>query len=643
MRSDDEPEAGTGLRGLRVAALESRRAEELRHLIERFGGVPSVSPSLREVPIERSPEALDFAHRVLTGEIGVAVFLTGSGFRFLLTALERHLPIQRFLDGLSDIVTIARGPKPAAALREAGIDCTHRVPPPNTWRDLLTLIDHEVPIAGQTIGLLEYGVRNPSLVAGLEARGARVVRVPVYRWEFPENVEPLRENVAKMAAGQIDVLLCTSAHQIVNLFRAADEAGLADLLRRGLRHTVIGSIGPTTSETLREFDLPVDFEPEHGKMGHLVRAAAERAWDIWHGKRSDVQPVAPSEPRSEPRPLWEDGPFMKACRREPTEVTPIWLMRQAGRYMPEYRRIRARTSFLGLCKDPSACSEVMCTAVRILGVDAAILFSDLLPILEPIGFDLEFAPGEGPAIHNPVRSGADIDRLRELESMDPLNFVRDAVRFTRNDLPSHIPLIGFAGAPFTLASYAIEGGSSRSFAHTKRLMHEDDGAWRALMGILARAVARYLAAQIAAGAQCVQLFDSWVGCLGPADYARYALPYVRAIVECLPATTPVIYFGAGNPELLPAMATTGAPILGVDWRVELDDAWRRIGHDRCIQGNLDPGVLMGTWRTITDRVQDVLEKAGRRPGHIFNLGHGILPQTPVENVTALVNSVHAWR
>jgi uroporphyrinogen decarboxylase len=308
--------------------------------------------------------------------------------------------------------------------------------------------------------------------------------------------------------------------------------------------------------------------------------------------------------------------------------------------MKEYREVRGKTSFLELCKNPHLCSEVMCTAVSRLGVDAAIIFSDLLPILEPMGLDLEFAHGEGPVIHNPIREPGEVDRLEELENMDELGFVVDTVKQTRHDLPDHIPLIGFAGAPFTLASYAIEGGSSRNYLFTKTLMLRDEAAWRSLMERLARSVARYLNAQIAAGAQAVQIFDSWVGCLGVDDYRRYVLPYMKQLTAALTPGAPLINFATGNPELLPLLAEGGGDVIGLDWRIRLDEGWRRVGYDRAVQGNLDPAVLLAGRDTIRDRVQEVLSHAANRPGHIFNLGHGVLQQTPVENAIEVVNAVH---
>jgi len=337
---------------------------------------------------------------------------------------------------------------------------------------------------------------------------------------------------------------------------------------------------------------------------------------------------------------WHDSPMMKAARREPTRGVPVWLMRQAGRYMAEYREIRRNLGFLELCKTPELCAEVTLTAVERLGVDAAILFCDLLLILEPMGLQLAFPAGKGPVLHNPIRRAADVDRLGELESIDPLEFVVEAVRLTRAGLDDALPLIGFAGAPFTLAAYAVEGGASRDYRRAKTLMYCDAGAWDALMNRLCRAIILYLNAQVDAGVQLVQLFDSWAGCLGTDDYRRYVLPYSRRVIESLAPGVPVIHFATGNPALLPLLREAGGSIIGVDWRVRLDDAWAAIGGDRAIQGNLDPAVLLSDPATIRRRAGEILDQAAGRPGHIFNLGHGVLPQTPVENTIALVDAVH---
>jgi uroporphyrinogen decarboxylase len=343
-------------------------------------------------------------------------------------------------------------------------------------------------------------------------------------------------------------------------------------------------------------------------------------------------------------PAWHDSPMMRAARCESADSTPIWLMRQAGRYMAEYRAIRRHTAFLELCKNPDLCAEIMLTAVGRLKVDAAILFSDLLLILEPMGIELQFTASGGPLLDNPIRAPADADRLLELENVEALDFVMEAVRKTRAGLPESMPLIGFAGAPFTLAAYTIEGGSSRDYRLTKSFMYNDAGAWNSLMSRLGRAISLYLNAQIAAGVQAVQLFDSWVGCLSVDDYRRYVLAHTQAVIASLPPEVPVILFSTGNPALLPYIKRAGGKrknlVMGIDWRMRLDDAWQTIGFDTAIQGNLDPAVLLSTPAEIRRQAREILDQAGGRAGHIFNLGHGVLPQTPVENAIALVDAVH---
>ena len=335
-----------------------------------------------------------------------------------------------------------------------------------------------------------------------------------------------------------------------------------------------------------------------------------------------------------------DSVFMRACRRETVPYTPIWLMRQAGRYMQEYRDVRARKSFLELCKTPSLAAEVTVTAAERLGVDAAIIFADILLIIEPMGLQLEFGKGEGPVIHNPVRSAADVKRMREIDDPGALDFVFTAIRETRAALRSELPLIGFAGAPFTLASYVVEGGASKNYVHTKSLMYNDSGAWHAMMALISRALIKYLNAQIEAGAQAVQLFDSWVGTLGPDDYREYVLPHTRNVIKGVAKGTPVIHFGTGTSGLLELMRVAGGDVIGLDWRIRLDEGWQRIGHDVAVMGNLDPVALFANREQLLTQAKAILDQAGGRPGHIFNLGHGILPETPVENVIALVETVH---
>jgi uroporphyrinogen decarboxylase len=341
-----------------------------------------------------------------------------------------------------------------------------------------------------------------------------------------------------------------------------------------------------------------------------------------------------------PQPEYENSRFMKAARLEPTDTTPIWIMRQAGRYLPEYMEVRNKVTFIELCKTPELAAEVTLSAQRILGVDAAILFADLLPILEPMGMDLEYVKGEGPVLHNVLRDVADVNRLKELEDVGELGFVYDAIKLIRKDLPADIPLLGFAGAPFTLASYAIEGGGSKNYIHTKKLMYNHPGVWKDLMERLSRSISRYLNAQIEAGCQAVQIFDSWAGCLGTADYEKYVLPYTKMVIDEITPGTPIINFLTGNPALIPLQRKAGGTVFGLDWRIDLGTAWDLLGNDVAVQGNLDPVSLYANLDVLKERAKDVLDSAGDRPGHIFNLGHGVMPDMDPVNVKALVEMVH---
>jgi uroporphyrinogen decarboxylase len=314
-------------------------------------------------------------------------------------------------------------------------------------------------------------------------------------------------------------------------------------------------------------------------------------------------------------------------------------MRQAGRYMAEYRAVRKQYSLIEICKKPEIAAEVTITAAEALGVDAAIIFADLLLPLEVMGLPFHFSAGEGPVIEKPVRTKEDIARLRTDRAAD-LGYVSEAVRRVCKHFGSRLPVIGFCGAPFTLASYMIEGGGSRNYVHTKRMMYSSPAAWDELIGKLLAVVSEYAAQQVLAGADVIQIFDSWVGCLSVEDYRRYVLPRNAELVKALQRTgVPIIYFGTDSATLLPSMRETGAEVIGLDWRIPLDEGWRSLDFECAVQGNLDPVLLFADWKELKSRAQDILHRAEGRPGHIFNLGHGILPETPVENVKALAEFV----
>ncbi len=342
------------------------------------------------------------------------------------------------------------------------------------------------------------------------------------------------------------------------------------------------------------------------------------------------------------KPEGERYPFLTACRREPVPYTPVWLMRQAGRYQKEYRALREKYSFLEMCKTPELAARVTLLPVEQLKVDAAIIFADILLPLEPMGIDFEFAKDEGPVFHQPIRNMKQINALRIIEPEEDMPFLMEAIRTVRRELEGKIPLIGFSGAPFTLASYVIEGGHSKNYILTKEMMYRDRPAWHGLMEKLADVLIRYLNSQVRAGAQALQLFDSWVGCLSPQDYEEYVLPYSKKVFDNVDKRVPLIHFATTSSTLLEGMKRAGGDVIGLDWRVDLREAWGRIGHDVAVQGNLDPVVLFGPVDQIEKEVKRILERAEGRPGHVFNLGHGILPNTPVDNVVRLVDAVHEY-
>jgi uroporphyrinogen decarboxylase len=681
--------ASANFEGLEVVAFESRHAAEMAVLITRFGGVPRVAPALREAPLAENAAALAFGTELLAGRLDAVIFMTGVGTRRLIEVLETRHTRAQIVQALAGITVVARGPKPVKVLRELGVPITITVPEPNTWREILQELDENprgFTLAGSRVAVQEYGAAKEDFLAALKARGVEVLRVPVYQWTLPADLQPLREAIRALVEGRAQVALFTNAAQVEHLLRVAAQDGTKERLLAALEKVMVASVGPTCSETLVGHGIGIDLEPAHPKMGPLVQETAQWAREILRKKaeggrqkaegRSQEAEVRSSEsgvrsqntenaesrvpnpetltpspesrnpnpetrvPSPESRVPWEGSRFLRACRLEEVDATPIWLMRQAGRYMKEYRDLRARVPFLELCKTPALVSEVTVTAAEKLGVDAAIIFADLLLIVEPLGLRLEYDKGEGPVISPRLRCAADIDRLREVDPEESLGYFYAAIRQTRSDLDPKLPLIGFAGCPFTLASYLIEGGGSKNYRHTKALMYRDAGAWRALMELLARNLARYINGQIDAGVQAVQVFDTWVGCLGPADYRDYVQPYTRMMLEAVKTGTPIIHFGTGTAMLLEAMLDAGGDVIGVDARVELDDAWQRLGDGVGVQGNLDPIALYGDLNFIRRRAQRILDQAAGRTGHIFNLGHGLLPDTPYENVVALVKMVH---
>jgi uroporphyrinogen decarboxylase len=639
--------------GLKVTSFESRRAKEIEKLIRYHGGVPRIAPSMREIPLSKSTDALKFAKNLIGEKFDIVILMTGVGTRALLKAATTKYPEKEFIKELKKTTIVVRGPKPVAALREMRLKPNIIVPEPNTWRDVLTTLDSELQLKGKRIAIQEYGISNKEFINSLRKKGAKVTPVPIYKWALPEDLEPLHNAIKSIKDSKEDISIFTSSQQIYHLFEVASQDGLQDELKEGFKKIVIASIGPTTSETLNRFGLSPDYEPDSPKMGNLIREVARLGKELVRKKRTAYKNGVDTNNWRQMDMVWSKGSqkkrkettknsvFMKACRLEETDYTPIWLMRQAGRYMREYREIRSKISFLELCKTSELAAEVTLSAVDRLGVDAAIIFADILLIVEPLGVGLEFSKGEGPRIKRPVRSGKAVDRINDFDP-ESLQYVYDALKITRRALDPKKALIGFAGAPFTVASYMIEGGGSRTYENTKGLMYKDPGAWHTMMEKLSTATASYLNNQIKAGADAVQLFDSWVGCLSRDDYKEFVLPHMKKIISEIHKDTPVIHFGTGTGALLDLIKESGSQVIGLDWRVDLAKAWRQIGYDRAVQGNLDPVLLFSTPSEIRRRTKKIMDKAKGRPGFIFNLGHGILPKTPVDNVLALIDFVHEY-
>jgi uroporphyrinogen decarboxylase len=629
-----------GFDGLTVASFESRMAKEMEDLIRRNGGVPRVAPSMREIPLTENPRAFEFFERLRQGGFDLLVLMTGVGTRALFQSLETRHTREEVVEPFKNIPLIVRGPKPVKALAEYGLKPTWVAPEPNTWRELLALLDIEKPIRGLKIAVQEYGVSNAEFLKALEDRGAsEVVSVPVYRWALPEDVKPLMDLLEAILLGQAQVAIFTSANQIHTILQIARDRGEESRLKQALNQMVIGSVGPVASETLESYGIHVDLKPSHPKMGFLVKELAAKSRELLDYKTKKGS-FHFSEKKSNSNPLSESL-FLKACRQEPVERTPLWIMRQAGRYLPQYQAVRSKVSFLELCKTPELAAEVTVTAQETLGVDAAILFADILLIAEPLGFKLEFAESGGPVIRNPFRSASDLNRLREVNPASELNYVLQAVSLIRSRLKPDIPLIGFAGAPFTLASYLIEGSGSKDYSHVKALLKEEK-IWNDLMEKLVTATTAYLNAQAASGAQALQLFDSWVGILSPEQFKTLVLPHLKRLIAGLTPGIPIIYFGTQTAPFFPYLKETGATVVGVDWRIPLDEAWKQL-DGLAVQGNLNPEVLLTDTGTVRRETEKILKLAAGRPGHIFNLGHGILPKTPMENVHAMIETVKTFK
>jgi uroporphyrinogen decarboxylase len=619
----------------------------MEKLIEKYGGVPHVAPSLKEIPMEDHREAFDFLQDMERGRYDLTILMTGVGLRYLLKIWEEKFSKERILGAFGKTKVVVRGPKPTQVCKLNDIPIAVTVPPPNTWQEILQILSDENLLAGKKVALFEYGISDTHFIAELTARGAEAHPLKIYQWALPDDTAPLRRAFTDIIAGKVDLLLQTSAVQIDHLLRMGADIKEELAFRRALSRVGIFSIGPTTTAHLQERQIFPDFEVTPNKKENLVEAAARHGAEILQKKRARAEQSwirlgSEKISAAENKRLLANSLMMRACRGEAVERIPVWLMRQAGRYMAEYQLIRRGMDFLDFCKDADRCTEATLGAVERLGVDAAIIFADILLVVEPMGLPLTFREATGPVIDRPVRSLEDIEKLRPVEPEKDLAPTLQAIAQVRRAMHPRIPLIGFCGAPFTLASYMVEGKGSRNYLPTKTLLHAEPAAWHLLMEKITAAAIDFLKAQVEAGCQILQIFDSWVGCLSPADYQTGVLPHMQKLFSALPKGVPTIHFGTGNAALLPLMGQVGGDVMGLDWRVDLSATWDQLGC-RAVQGNLDPALLFSPPEIFGKEVERLLRAVGLRKGFIFNLGHGILPETPVDHVMALVDQVHAYK
>lgn len=635
------------LDGLQVVSFESRLSKTLSDLIRVQGGEPIQAPSMREIPLENNHEAFSFAEDFFAGRVDVLILLTGVGTKALIQALETRYPTEKILEQFRKTCLVPRGPKPIRVLNELKVPFAVTVPEPNTWKELLQTLDQhagEIPLCGKKVAVQEYGVSNPELLQRLSERGADVRRVPVYRWALPEDLAPLQNAIRQILKSRAQVAIFTTAIQIDHVLKVAGQMGVEKELKDKFKDMVIASVGPDTTQALRSAGIERDLEPESPKMGPLVSLVSQKAKMILQSKKeADCATLV----RGGALDLMADQDakesiFLKACRLEKTACTPVWLMRQAGRYMKDYRKLREEYPFMELCKRIDLAAEITVHAQQKLNADAAIIFSDILLIVEPMGFKLDYLKGGGPRIQKSMDAAKDVDKIRDFDPAKELNYVLKAISKTRASLKPEIALIGFAGAPFTLASYLIEGGSSKNFDKTKAFMKNNPEAWDLLLKKIAGFTASYLNAQAEAGADAVQLFDSWAGHLNKEEYKKFALPYSKMIFENLKPGLTGIHFGTNTAPFLEEFASAPSQVVSVDHRIDLSEAWEKIGKKKAIQGNLDPMILFKDLKTIEAETKKILRQAHGRAGHIFNLGHGVLPETPEENVIALVRMVHEF-
>lgn len=623
-----------GFGGKPVIFLESRRRKEMEDLILRHGGRPIGAPVLEEVPLESQEHLFTFFEAWRRGDFDCVLFLTGVGVENLWKALQKRYSTDEIRKVFESRFKLARGPKPARALNLLGAPAQLEVPEPNTWKEVLTCLENHNLLSGARLAVQEYGTTPVELYRAFVEKDVRVLyRVPVYQWKLPSEL-PFFPSLLELLQKERGFLLITSGVQIHNLLEAAERLHQKDLLQTALKSWKIASIGPVATQALREHGFEPLLEPSHPKMGFLVKETAEKAALFFPS--SDFLSVPDSSQ------TFETALFLQALKKLPTPRPPVWIMRQAGRYLPSYRRLRAGLSFSAFCASPDLCAQAAVEAQQALQTDAAIVFWDLPLLLDALGFPVTYPEGKGPFLPHPLRSTREVEQLEPSRVAENLKSLSETVVRTRRSLPSDIPLIGFCGAPWTLAAYLLEGKSSRTFPKLWAFAASEEKAFRELLEKLAVACQAALELQIACGVQAVQLFDTWAGTVSAPFYRNFLAPSVQALLSAVRGKAPTIYFAAEAAHLLPEFARLRTDAISVDARANLQEASTLLSAF-ALQGNFPPQLLAaGDVQTVRKETQKMLQEIQGRPGYIANLGHGILPDTPLENVHAFLETIRSF-
>lgn len=635
------PKKNNATLSLNLISFEARLKLKVEKLLEGNSFTVQSAPLIKEVALELNDKILDFYHQLKNQEFDALILLTGVATRSFIKTLSQKFEREEILQTLAKQQIIVRGPKPEKVCQIFKLPILYKVPKPNTWREIVASLKTRHLISGKKIAILHYGKINEEFTQDLTNEGAKYESLLVYRWELPDDLEPVKSAIKKILAGKTNGLIFTSAQQVVHLFELVKQQNCELEFRRALLSTVVFSIGPICSERLIKYQVDVDCEVFPNTLDHLVEVIKEKAASLWLQKQNkfiEKQAVWLNQPLTDPKKIEQNPLNLMLAGKKPQRI-PIWLMRQAGRYMAEYQTIRQNTDFVSLCLNPELVAKATLSAIERLGLDAAIIFSDILIVARPMGFSLHYDEGVGPVIDNPLHGPKEFEKIKKENLIQELEPVAQAIQLTRKNLAPQIPLLGFSAAPFTLASYLIEGGSSKHFLKTKKFIHNQPKLWHDLMQFLTEALFDLLVMQIKKGCQLVQVFDSWCGVLDPQDFEKYCYPYLKNLVQKLSQNNiQTIVYGSFSQAQLKQIDVDNIT-LSLSWQIDLEWAHQKLNKNLAFQGNLDPALLFCKPESFLPKVKNILTILKKRKNSIFNLGHGILPKTPLANVMELIDFV----